>query len=123
MREDYYGTGNVSTNMKFNDAASTTATSVSTKKTRLLVVNAQNSGAAAAYLRLYDKASAPAPGTDVPKIVFMIPPGGGLVSEKNMAIEFALGLGFAITSGGGNTNSGTITNANEEVVNLEFYAK
>ena len=123
MREDYFGTGNVSTQMKFNDAASTTATSVTTKKTRLLGVSAQNSGSAAAYLRIYDKASAPVPGTDVPKIVFMVPPGGGLVSEKNMAVEFALGLAFAITSGGGNTNAGTVANANEVVVNLEYYAK
>lgn len=109
--------------MKFNDAASTTATSVTTKKTKMLGVNAQNSGTAAAYLRIYDKASAPVPGTDVPKMVFMVPPGGGMVSEKNMAVEFALGLAFAITSGAGNTNSGTVTNANEVVVNLEYYSK
>lgn len=123
MREDYYGTGNVSTLLKFNDAASTTATSVTTKKTRLLGVSAQNGGSAAVYLRLYDKASAPVPGTDVPKIAFMVPPGGGLISEKNMAVEFTLGLALAVTSGGGNTNAGTIANANEVVVNLEYYAK
>lgn len=123
MREDYYGTGNVSTFMKFNDAASTTATSITTKKTRLLSLNAQNGGTAAAYLRVYDKASAPVPGTDVPKMVFLVPAGGGLVSEKNMAVEFALGLAIAVTSGGGNTNAGTIANANEVVVNLEYYAK
>jgi hypothetical protein len=44
------------------NAASTTATNLTTKKTRLLSIDAQNKGAAAAFLRLYDKATTPAPG-------------------------------------------------------------
>lgn len=124
-REDYYGLGNVSTHNKWNNAAATdkTETSVSAKKTRLLVMDVQNNGAAPAHLRLYDKASAPVVGTDAPKQTFSIPAGGGKVNEKNMALEFAIGLAYAITSDGGPLGSLGVTNANEVVVNLEYFDK
>jgi hypothetical protein len=120
-REDYYGAGNVATHNNWNDAASTTATSVTTKKTRLLSIDAQNSGAAAAFLRIYDKAAAPDPATDEPKMTFMIPAGGGKVNEKNMALQLASGFAYAITAGEGTTDDTDLTNADEVVVNFEYF--
>lgn len=122
-REDYYGAGNVATHSNWNDAASTTATNVTAKKTRLLTIDAQNKGAANAFLRIYDKATAPSPGSDTPKITFMIPAGGGKVNEKNMALELQSGFGYAITSGAGDTDNTNVTNANEVVVNFEYFDK
>ena len=122
-REDYYGAGNVATHTNWNDAASTTATNVTTRKTRLLSIDVQNKGAAAAYLRLYDKATTPSPGSDTTKMTFMVPAGGGKVNEKNMALEFASGFGYAITGASGDTDSTNVTNANEVVVNFEYFDK
>jgi hypothetical protein len=122
-REDYYGAGNVATHSNWNDAASTTATSVTAKKTRLLTVDAQNNGANAAYLRIYDKATAPAPATDVPVQTYMIPAGGGKVNEKNMALQLAAGFGYAVTAGPGSTDATNIANADEVVVNFEYFDK
>jgi hypothetical protein len=122
-REDYYGAGNVATHSNWNDAASTTATNVTDKKTRILSMDAQNKGAAPAYLHIFDKASAPTPGTDTPKMTFMVPAGGGKVNEKNMAMELQSGFGYAITAGAGANDDTAIANADEVVVNFEYYAK
>ena len=122
-REDYYGAGNVATPTTWNDAASTTATNVTAKKTRILTIDAQNKGATAAFLRIYDKSTTPAPGTDTTKLTFMIPAGGGKVNEKNMALELASGFGYAITAGAGDTDNTNVTNANEVVVNFEYFDK
>jgi hypothetical protein len=122
-REDYYGAGNVGTHNSWNEAEGTTATNLTTKKTRLLSIDAQNNGAEAAYLRIYDKASTPSPGTDVPKMTFMLPAGGGKVNEKNMAMELASGFGYAITAGSGTTDATDVTNADEVVVNFEYFDK
>lgn len=122
-REDYYGVGNVGTLSKWNNAASVTSTSVSTKKTRLLTIDAQNKGSAPAYLRIYDKATAPAPASDTPVMTFMIPVGGGKVNEKNMALELKSGLAFAITAGSGDMDATNVTNGGEVVVNIEYFNK
>jgi hypothetical protein len=122
-REDYYGAGNVGTHSNFNDAASTTATNLTTKKTRLLSIDAQNKGAANAFLRLYDKATTPAPGSDVPRMTYMLAPGGGKVIEKNIALEFASGFGYAITGGAGDTDATNIANGAEVVVSFQYYDK
>lgn len=123
VREDYYGTGNIDTHRNWNDVAATTPTLVKTGKVLVLSIDAQNTGAAAAYLHLFDKATQPVPGTDTPKFTYLLPPAGGKVNEKNLAIEFALGFGYAITSGAGDTDSTNVTNADEVVVNFEFFAK
>ena len=92
-------------------------------KVRLLSIDAQNNGAAVAYLHLFDKATAPVTGTDTPKFTYMIPIGGGKVNEKNLAILFALGFGYAITSGAGDLDNTNVTNADEVTVNFEYFAK
>ena len=122
-REDYYGAGNVGTHSNWNDAGGTTATNLTTKKTRLLQIEARNNGATAAFLRLYDKATTPIPGTDVPKMTFMLPACGGKVDEKNMALEFTVGLSYAITSGAGDTSDGVTAGVNEVAVKFEYFDK
>ncbi|MCH8978005.1 MAG: hypothetical protein IH945_02025 [Armatimonadetes bacterium] len=123
IREEYYGTGNIDTHRNWNDAAGVTNTLVKGAKTLLLSIDAQNTGGAAAYLHLFDKATAPVAGTDTPKLTYLLPAAGGKVNEKNMAVEFSLGFGYAITSGAGDTDSTNVTNADEVVVNFEYFAK
>lgn len=116
-----YGLGNVSTHNNWNNAAATdkTETAVSTRGRTLLSYTFQNKGAAPAYVRLYNKASAPTVGTDTPKWTVMVPVGGGIVHAE-VEMLFATGLAYAITSDSGDLGSTGVTNADEVVVNLEY---
>lgn len=58
-----------------------------------------NAGTAAAFLKLYDKATAPTVGTDLPVLTVMIPSGGTLNLERTIPRRFSLGLAYAITGG------------------------
>jgi len=125
IREEYYGTGNVSSKGPvWNTAGNTTKTNVSTGKCVLLSIDAQNSGAAVAYLHFYNAAAANVTvGTTTPKKSYMLPAGGGKVNELNLAIEFSTACSFAITSNAGASGSTGVTNANEVVVNVEYFDK
>lgn len=66
---------------------------------------ASNTGAAAAYVKLYNKATAPIVGVDVPAMIVTVPAAvGGVPGEKEITpgfngYRFPLGLGVAITAG------------------------
>lgn len=53
------------------------------------------------YLKLYNKATAPTCGTDVPVMTIMLPPnsgtGAGLTAISFDDVKFTLGLGFCVT--------------------------
>lgn len=55
----------------------------------------------ARYVKLYDKATVPVPGTDVPIMVIPLPPAGGHVLENygTVGLRFQNGIGVAITAG------------------------
>ncbi|MDE2105935.1 MAG: hypothetical protein KGL39_52420, partial [Patescibacteria group bacterium] len=96
-------------------AATTNATNITAAVGLARVVSAINNGAGWAYLKIFDKATAPVPGTDTPVLSLGIPPGGG----TNPAVEFKLtaGLGIAIT-GGAADNDTTAVTAAQVIVNL-----
>jgi len=79
-------------------AASTNATSVKSTAGTLLEVTADNFTAAIKYLKLYNKASAPTVGTDVPILTIPIPANGfislnlGLLGKR-----FTTGIAYALT--------------------------
>jgi hypothetical protein len=95
--------------VKFFSAASTNSTLVAkatsaTTKITLKTGVVVNTTAALYYLKLYDKATAPTCGTDVPKWTLPIPfgasnSGGGFVLPLADGVQFQLGLGFCITAG------------------------
>ena len=64
---------------------------------------ATNEGASYAYVKLYNKATAPTVGTDVPEMIIPIPPAAAGVPGVYAlpmgfhGFRFALGLGIAIT--------------------------
>lgn len=64
---------------------------------RLYNINVYNSTAATRYFRLFNKASAPTLGTDIPVMVVAIPAN----SSKEMTLDgipFSLGIGIAVTT-------------------------
>ena len=82
-----------------NSAATTNATSVKSTAGTLYGVTASNVGAGAAYLKLYNKASAPTVGTDVPVLTIPIPAS----SVQNIKFgtaghRFTTGIALAITN-------------------------
>lgn len=98
-------TGGATTNLLVS-AATTNSTLISTGAHSLLAVNAYNNGAGNAYVKLYNKSTAPTVGTDTPIKVIMLPPGGG--SNIVLPVQgdvFSSGLGLGITGGAANSDT------------------
>ncbi|MFZ3184245.1 MAG: hypothetical protein WA173_08880 [Pseudomonas sp.] len=89
----------ITTTLTLNSAATTNAASVKASAGTLAGLNASNIGAAVAYLKLYNKASAPAVGTDVPVLTIPIP-AGNVVSLDfgTLGRVFTTGIALAITN-------------------------
>ena len=80
-------------------AASTNATNVKASAGVLYMLTATNNSATVAFLKMYNKASAPTVGTDVPVMTFMLPSNGGItVPIPSTGITFTAGIGYALTA-------------------------
>lgn len=81
-------------------AATTNATSVKASAGRIFVLSATNNGAAVCFLKLYNKASAPTVGTDVPVQVMSIPANGVplMLEFGALGLQFTTGIAYAITN-------------------------
>ena len=81
-----------------NSAAGTNGALILTGTSGLQAFFASNVGASDAFVKLYNKATAPTVGTDVPEMIIKVPAGGQVeVSPGFNGYRFALGLGIAIT--------------------------
>ena len=86
-----------------NSLASTNGALILTGTSGLQALYATNIGATAAFVKLYNKATAPTVGTDVPEMVIPVPaavagvPGAVNISPGFNGYRFPLGLGIAIT--------------------------
>jgi hypothetical protein len=116
------GTTGGSTAYKLISAATTNATSVKSSAGTLGAVVAMNNNTTdIAYVKLYNKSSAPTVGTDVPVLVFPLSILGGGVSftAPQGGINFSSGIALAITNGIADTATGAVA-ANQVVVNLVY---
>ena len=108
---------------KLISAASTNATSVKASAGQIFSLCAFNTNAAAAYLKLYNKASAPTVGTDTPVQVYTIPgatTGGGFVLPIPVCgITFGTGIALATTTGAADSDTGAVA-ASEVVVSYSY---
>lgn len=88
-------------------AATTNATSVKASAGVINDITLSNSGATAAYFKLYNKASAPTVGTDTPVKTVLIPAGGTVsfgcgpfgIRCGPFGIRCATGIAYALTTG------------------------
>lgn len=79
-------------------AATTNATSSKSTAGNLFEIAADNFNAAARFLKLYNKASAPTVGTDVPVLTIPIPANGSVcIPFGTIGKRFTTGIAFAIT--------------------------
>ena len=113
-------TNTTPTASNINSAATTNAAAVKTSAGTLFAVVASNSGAGAAYVKYYNKASAPTVGTDVPLITIHVPAGGTVtVPIGTLGHRFATGIALAIT--GAMADSDTTAVAANQVKVLTSY--
>jgi hypothetical protein len=86
-----------------NSAATTNGALILTGTSGLQAFYATNIGATPAFVKLYNKATAPTVGTDVPEMIIPVPaavsgvPGAAVLPVGFNGFRFALGLGIAIT--------------------------
>jgi len=105
-----------------NSAASTNGALILTGTSSVQFFYATNEGASVAYVKLYNKATAPTVGTDVPEMTIPIPAASGGVPgvvNLNMGVfvcaRFALGLGIAITRNAAHTDTTAVGAAEVKV--------
>jgi hypothetical protein len=88
-----------------NSLATTNGALILTGTSGLHAFFATNTGATPAFVKLYNKATAPIVGTDVPAMIIPVPaavsgvPGVATLPIGTNGFRFALGLGIAITGG------------------------
>lgn len=106
-----------------NSAASTNGALILTGTSGLSAFYATNEDASVAYVKLYNKATAPTVGTDIPEMTIPVPAAAsGVPGVANPFIgfhgfRFALGLGIAITRNAAHTDT-TAVGAGEVKVKL-----
>ena len=95
------GTPAAPTNYFLSTAASTNGALIITATLGVNAFYAFNGGGADAFVKLYNKATAPTVGTDIPEMTIKVPAGGHIELAPGFnGYRFPLGLGIAVTGGG-----------------------
>ena len=111
----------IPTTFTLNSAASTNLTSVRVGPATVFSISASNINAAARFLKIYDKASAPVPASDRPVLTLAIPATGFIHLPLFMGMRFTNGIALAITTVAADTDT-TATAANEQKVAISYFA-
>lgn len=107
---------------KLISAASTNATLVKNARAGLFGGQIVNTNAAWRWLKIYNKASAPVVGTDVPVLTIGLPPNSHIPLAQivgTIGDNFATGLAYAITANSAD-NDATAIGAGDVVVNMLY---
>lgn len=100
-----------------NSAATTNATAVKASAGTLYNIGASNTGAAAAFIKLYNKASAPTVGTDVLVLTLAVPAGGNVDFDLGpMGHRFTTGIALAITNLAADTDTTAVAASQVKVL-------
>lgn len=101
-------------------ANTTNLTSVKTSAGTINSLTVSNTNASATYfLKIYNKASAPVPGTDTPIHTISLPPGTRSIDTGAYGIRLATGIAYAITGAVADADTTAIP-ANEVLVNMSY---
>lgn len=107
----------VSSTSAVNSAATTNATSIKASSGAVFSISASNTGAAAAFVKFYNKASAPTVGTDVPIITLTIPAGGSVsLPFGQFGLRFSTGIAMAITNLAADTDTTAVAASQVKVL-------
>lgn len=103
-----------------NSLATTNATSTKASAGTVWSIHASNINAAACYLKLYNKTSAPTVGTDVPVLTIPLPPGAVTqIDGGSNGIRFGTGIAWAVTTAAADSDTGAVA-ANEIKVAIAY---
>lgn len=100
-------------------AATTNATNVKASAGLLYGLSISNTNAAARYFKLYDKATAPTVGTDIPKMTIQVPGNGTVIRAFPVGLAFSAGIGYAAT-GAITDGDTTAIGANDLSMDLDY---
>lgn len=103
-----------STHSHYISAATTNDTLVLTGARAIGLITATNTNAAARFLKIYNKATAPSSG-DTPIMTILLPPGSTTVVGGNSPIRAPLGLGFRLTTGIAVADTGAVSESEHSV--------
>jgi len=112
-------TGADSVSRILSAAATTNATSAKASAGYLHKVVGYNAAAAARYLKIYNKASAPTVGTDTPVMTVY------LLAQSAFALDvdglyFSTGIAYALTTGSADNDTGALTAADVLGLNVIY---
>jgi len=99
--------------------ASTNATSLKASAGQVYQIALGNNGASAAFLKLYNKATAPSVGTDAPIATYLIPAGGQLNLQFIAGKVFPTGIGYALTGAAADSDT-TAVAVNQITGSIEY---
>lgn len=94
---------------KIAAAASTNTTLVKASAGRVLSVEVANVTAATVFLKLYNKASVPVIGTDIPVFVIPVAPNSARSISLAVGYAFSAGIAYAITGGAADADASAVT--------------
>jgi hypothetical protein len=89
---------------------------------RIFRIEVTNNGSGAVYLRIYNKASNPAPASDTPVRRYIIPgntAGAGAIFDFLKGRYFSTGIAYDVTGGAGDTDTTAIA-ANQCAINVDY---
>ena len=113
---------NGTTPYKLISLATTNANVVKASAGNLYTIVAIGQTSTIKYLKLYNKATAPIVGTDIPVMTIPVPAntqGAGLAIPFSFGVNFPLGIGIAITSGSADNDNSSV-GAGDVIVNLTY---
>jgi hypothetical protein len=113
---------NGTTPYKLISLATTNAVSLKNSGGNLYSVLAIGLTSTVRYLKLYNKASVPTVGTDIPVMTIPVPAntqGAGVALAFSIGVNFPLGIAFAITSGAADSDTGAV-GAGDVILNLTY---
>lgn len=105
-------------------AASNNAASVKGSPGTLGFITAQNISANPVYVKFYNKATAPAPGTDTCVFQVMVPgntAGAGIALPIPAGLSFTVGIAVAVTAGIALNDNTSVVTANQQVISLGYF--
>lgn len=104
---------------RVNAAATTNATLVKGSAGQVYGWSLSNASAAAKYVRLFNKATAPTVGTDTPAITIALAAGATVTFSAAAGVAYSLGIGYDITGANGDADATAV--AANDVTGAIFY--
>ena len=102
--------------LALSSAASNNAAIITSKPAAIGSVIVSNAVAAAAFVKFYDKATVPSPGTDVPFLVVQVPASSMQIVPLNFPVRTTTGLGIGMVTGAADTDNTGVALAQLKVV-------